>query len=398
MTGRPLETQQGLPLHQPTTFIRDMRVTRMRILALEPYYGGSHQAFLEGWSGSSAHEWTILPLPPHKWKWRMRHAAVTFADQVRERTARGERWHRLWCSDMLNLAEFRGLAPPHVRDLPSTVYFHENQLTYPVRFESERDYQFAMTNMTSALAADAVWFNSAFHRDSFLDALEAFLRRMPDCQPTGVPETIRRKTRVYPPGVPRMPDRGGRSPGPLRILWAARWEHDKNPEDFFAALAILMARGIEFRISVVGEQFRETPEVFARAHRELASRIDHWGFQENRGQYEAALGEADVFVSTARHEFFGLSAVEAILAGAYPLLPLRLAYPEILGLDEDETATQFFYDGSVELLADRLVELASAKSSLFERTEPIRRRLARFEWSNLAPVLDDAIEQVSGRR
>src|SRR4030042_6923445 len=136
--------------------------------------------------------------------------------------------------------------------------------------------------MTGALAADAVWFNSAFHRDSLLDALGSFLQRMPDHQPTDASEKIRQKTRVCPPGVHRMPDRGIRSPGPLRILWAARWENDKGPEDFFEALSILETRGIEFRISAVGEQFRETPEVFARARREFADRIDRWGFQKHR--------------------------------------------------------------------------------------------------------------------
>ena len=51
----------------------------MRILALEPYYGGSHQAFLDGWSKRSCHTWTVLTLPAAKWKWRTRHAAITFA-------------------------------------------------------------------------------------------------------------------------------------------------------------------------------------------------------------------------------------------------------------------------------------------------------------------------------
>ena len=51
----------------------------MRILALEPYYGGSHRAFLDGWVQRSRHEWTLHTLPPNKWKWRMRHAAVTLA-------------------------------------------------------------------------------------------------------------------------------------------------------------------------------------------------------------------------------------------------------------------------------------------------------------------------------
>ena len=90
----------------------------MRVLALEPYHGGSHEAFLDGWSARSRHEWTVIGLPPYKWKWRMRHAAVTLADQVRELVQSGNQWDLLFCSDMLNLAEFIGLAPPAVQQRP----------------------------------------------------------------------------------------------------------------------------------------------------------------------------------------------------------------------------------------------------------------------------------------
>ncbi len=254
-----------------------------------------------------------------------------------------------------------------------------------------------MTNMTSALAADAVWFNSAFHRDDFLGALNAFLARMPDHHPTGAVETIRSKTCVQPPGVRTMPQRGSRSTGPLRILWAARWEHDKNPEDFFRALEILQRSGVAFRLSAIGEQFRETPEVFTRARRDFADCVDRWGYQESQAEYEAALLEADVFVSTARHEFFGLCAVEATLAGAVPLLPNRLAYPETFGLGENEDAGQFFYDGSPEVLAGKLADLArlaAQGSPLTDRTEGLRDRLRRFEWPSLVPALDKAVEKV----
>ena len=55
----------------------------MQVLALEPYHGGSHEAFLDGWSSRSRHEWTVLGLEAYKWKWRMRHAAITLADDVR---------------------------------------------------------------------------------------------------------------------------------------------------------------------------------------------------------------------------------------------------------------------------------------------------------------------------
>jgi glycosyltransferase involved in cell wall biosynthesis len=366
----------------------------MRILALEPYYGGSHRAFLDGWSQISRHEWTVLSLPAHKWKWRMRHAAVTFAGQVRRQLASSHEWDLLFCTDMLNLAEFLGLAPEAVRNLPSVVYFHENQLTYPVQCELERDYQFAMTNMTSALAAGAVWFNSTFHRDTFLSALTTFLNRMPDHPPLDSVDCIRRKAKVFSPGVPAMTPRQDRKPGPLRILWAARWEHDKNPQVFFEAIRLLQQRNAAFRLSVIGEQFREAPEVFARARQQFAEHIDRWGYQPSRSEYEAALREADVFVSTALHEFFGLSAVEATLAGAYPLVPERVAYPEVF---EDGGAPRFLYEGSAATLADRLSDLTArleAGESLLQAAEGIRARLRRFEWPNLAPVLDAAVEQV----
>jgi glycosyltransferase involved in cell wall biosynthesis len=369
----------------------------MRILALEPYYGGSHQAFLDGWAAAGRHEWTLLSLPAYKWKWRMRHAAVTFAGEVRPRLAQGARWDLLFCSDMLNLAEFLGLAPKEIRDLPSLLYLHENQLTYPLRAESERDYQFGLTNMTSALAARGVWFNSGFHRDSFLEALRAILSRMPDHQPFDAIEQIRAKAEVFPPGVHPFPARGPREPGPLRILWAARWEHDKNPEEFFAALKRLKDRQIPFRISVIGEQFREVPEVFAQTHEDFADRIDRWGYQPERADYEAALLAADVFVSTAAHEFFGLSAVEATLAGAYPLVPRRLAYPEVFDLQSDPAGQEFFHESGARHLADRLAELAhrlERDGSLFPAAASIRARLRRFEWLNLAPLLDDAVERV----
>jgi glycosyltransferase involved in cell wall biosynthesis len=369
----------------------------MRILALEPYYGGSHKAFLEGWSQASRHQWSVLSLPAYKWKWRMRHAAVTFAEQVREKLSQGSRWDLVFCCDMLNLAEFLGLAPKEVRDLPSVLYFHENQLTYPVRVENERDYQFGLTNMTSALAANTVWFNSGFHRDSFLHALETFLNRMPDCQPFDAIERIQAKSKVFPPGVTGFAPRGPREPGPMRILWAARWEHDKNPEEFFEAIQRLKDRQIPFRISVIGERFREVPEVFARARQSFAEHIDRWGYQPDRQEYEAALLEADVFVSTAAHEFFGLSAVEATLAGAYPLVPNRLAYPEVFGIPNGRLAEESFYEDGAQGLADRLIDLAAhieSDGSLFHATEAIRARLRRFEWPHLAPILDDAVERV----
>jgi len=366
----------------------------MKILALEPYFGGSHQAFIEGWSAHSKHKWTILSLPAYKWKWRMRHAAITMADEVQKLIDLNRDWDVLFCSDMLNLAEFLGLAPPAVRKLLKVAYFHENQLTYPVRHENERDYHYVLTNITTALAADSVWFNSAFHRDSFLEALPEFLKRMPDHQPMDAVDRIQAKSIIQPPGIDEFPVRSPRNPGPMRICWAARWEHDKNPETFFEALRILKTQGVDFRISVIGEQFREIPPVFESARQRFGDHIDRWGYQESREDYIAALMEADIVVSTANHEFFGISVAEAIAAGAYPLLPRRLAYPEILQTENESETNDFFYDGKANELAQRLAKLSKQiKNNNLWPSDPDcgKRIVARFEWKQLAPVLDNAI-------
>ncbi len=369
----------------------------MKILALEPYYGGSHKAFLDTWMEKSRHEWDLLTLPANKWKWRMRASAIKFADDINQRLTQGQIWDAIFCSDMLNLAEFLGLAGPGLRDIPSIAYFHENQLTYPSRFVQERDNHFAMTNMTTALAATEVWFNSAYHRDDFLSALHAFLKRMPDHRPLDAIEVLRKKSKIFPQGITSFNVRENRLAGPIRILWAARWEHDKNPEDLFEALKRVKENGVDFRLSVIGEQFKDAPEIFLWARDFFKDHIDRWGYQESRKEYVAALGEADIIVSTANHEFFGISVVEAIAAGAYPVLPNRLSYPEIITSIETESKDEFFYNGSSKGLAEKIIYLAGLvqKDSLWgdDRMRGVRG-VERFTWEKLLPVLDEGIIKI----
>ncbi len=367
----------------------------MRVLALEPFHGGSHKAFLDGWIAGSKHEWTVVGLPAYKWKWRMRHAAVTLAEQISQQMENGHSWNALVCSDMLNLAEFRGLVHPDVSRLPTIAYFHENQLTYPVREVKERDFHFAFTNFATALAADQVWFNSAFHRDSFLAALEELLRRMPDYRSLHRVDEIKMKSQVHPPGIDEMPLPPERREGPPRILWAARWEHDKNPETFFEALEIVRSRGLPFRISVVGEQFADSPAIFERARESFRDHIDRWGYQPSRTDYRQTLQDADIVVSTARHEFFGLSMVEAIAAGAYPLLPHRLSYPEILRMaDDPKRKADYFYKEDASALASaiqRLVERVGQGTLWPSDRHAARNIVTRFFWNKLTPGMDGAI-------
>lgn len=370
----------------------------MRILALEAFYGGSHRAFLDSWIERSEHGFTLLTLPNTKWKWRMRHAAICFADQASERLTQGENWDLVFATDMLNLAEFKGLAPGSIARLPSVMYFHENQLTYPVREERERDLHFAMSNIVSALASDGVWFNTAWHRDNFCEAVREFLARMPDNRRPSTADEIMTKSQVHAPGIePIRPKSGKRRAGPMRILWCARWEHDKGFGDFFEAVEQLECAAVDYRLNVVGQQFAEVPAVFEQARSALGHRIDHWGYVESRAEYEEILRESDVVVSTAHHEFFGIAVLEAISAGCYPLLPDRLSYPELLSRYPGD-AGRFMYDGTVGSLVDKLVLVArlidDSGTPWSDGRNDLVEASSSYHQESLIPARDSALLQL----
>ena len=390
----------------------------MHILSLQPYYGGSHQAFQADWLLNSEHEWTVLSLPPRHWKWRMRHAAVHFAKLIRDDFS-DIRFDALFCSDFLNLAEFKGLVPPSVARLPAVVYFHENQFAYPSRRHDERDLHFGFTNFTSCLAADQVWFNSAFNRDSFFEGVRAACKKWPDFPPTDSLDSILPKCRIESPGIAveqffakrrRCNKSDGRQQAesvteskPVSIAWAARWEHDKNPQLLLDSLRELKKRDLDFRISVVGESFRRVPEAFELIQSEFDSQIDRWGFQSAE-DYRCLLKQSDVFISTADHEFFGISAAEAIIAGAFPVLPNRLAYPELIGASKGkEREKLFLYDGSPSQLAEKIeyfTHLRDAdKGHEYELHRRVQEELAdQLNWSVRAATMDHQIQSVCDDR
>ena len=91
-----------------------------------------------------------------------------------------------------------------------------------------------------------------------------------------------------------------------------------------------MTAGCSFRLILAGEHFEEQPYEFERAFERYAERILHYGYAEDFEEYSSLLHRADIIVSTAIHEFFGIAVMEAIYCGCHPLLPNRLSYPELI--------------------------------------------------------------------
>lgn len=267
------------------------------------------------------------------------------SQQAAERYNEGQQFDVVFSTDMLNLAEYRSLLTTNLaaslKPSPKYVtYFHENQFDYPSRFQpgsanQQRDLHFSFTNLITALSSDACWFNSRYNLDSMLQGIERQQRHWPDYKPVQQCHALKNRCEVQYPGVSisdsnRLAYATDRSNLTAHIAWAARWEHDKGPDNLLAVLRELRRRNFDFVISVVGEQFSKTPQAFRDIKSEFANQIEHWGYLESRADYLKLLADSDLFLSTAQHEYFGLSVAESIVMGAVPVLPNRLAYPELL--------------------------------------------------------------------
>ncbi|XP_074450582.1 tRNA-queuosine alpha-mannosyltransferase isoform X7 [Larus michahellis] len=379
----------------------------MSVLLIEAFYGGSHKQLMDLLQEELREDCVLWTLPAKKWHWKARTAALYFMQTVPAST----NYRILFASSVLNLAELAALRPDLAK-LKKVLYFHENQLVYPVQKCQERDFQYGYNQVLSCLVADVVVFNSAFNMESFLTSIGKFMKLIPDHRPKDLEKIIRPKCQVLyfpvrfpdvsrfmpehklarlekvigvksngdayrseglpgqqksralmktsdarresglceaqpglcttqhegPPSPLTAPARLGTSEAsestnpcqeedkqhltfnlgnissgrdyqqrPLHVAWPHRWEHDKDPETFFKVLLKLKEKDLPFHVSVLGEAFTEIPDIFAEAKKALGSSVLHWGYLPSKEDYFQALCMADVVISTAKHEFFGVA-------------------------------------------------------------------------------------------
>jgi glycosyltransferase involved in cell wall biosynthesis len=284
---------------------------------------------------------------------------------------------------MLDLAGFRGLLPGSWDGIPSVLYFHESQMTYPGSPQMEPDLSFAFTNWTSAVSARAVVFNSDYHRGVFFEELPRLLRHFPDHRHEHLVDAVRSRSNVVPVGVDLTWVRPLKGDPPL-VMWNHRWEHDKNPAEFLTALRRVAGRR-EFRVALCGENFGNDLAEFAQVRDVLGERLIQFGHAP-RERYRQLLNGADVIVSTALQEFFGVSVVESVAAGAFPVLPRRLSYPELIPQAVHDAV--FFEEGELVEALDRALDDSALRRRVTDVTSPAMRR---FEVGRVSRRMDEVL-------
>lgn len=293
-----------------------------RILLLSAYRADSHAAWADWLTRQfPAFDWDRRELPGRHFRWRIRGNPLSWLEGLED-----ARPDAIIATSMVDLATLRGLHPA-LAHTPALYYFHENQFAYPASPRQNRSVDPQMVQLYGALAADQIAFNSRYNRDSFLAGVDALLARMPDQVPAGLRATLAARSAILPVPVSAIPARPDIERDPNLILWNHRWEYDKAPGDFVEALRQLADQGLDFRLALLGPRPSRTPDALARLRQDLVAHIEVDG-RCARAEYEHWLQRSGIVVSTAHHEFQGLAVLEATSAGALPLVPDALVYPE----------------------------------------------------------------------
>ena len=287
---------------------------------LSAYRADSHAIWAEWLTGHFSHiDWRLYELPGRHFRWRIRGNPLSWLDTLPD-----EAPDLIIATSMVDIATIKGLKPC-LANTPVYYYFHENQFAYPLSEKQIHSVEPQMVQLYGALAADRLYFNSQYNLTTFLDGVDKLLNRMPDALPEPIRNRLSRKSQVLP--VPVDPISPAKHKSEKLIVWNHRWEYDKNPELFSRAMLQLSEKISDFELALLGARPDVSPEPLRRLTDTLPRHIIANG-KLQRADYEAVLARAAIVVSTSLHEFQGFSILEAVSAGAVPLVPDDLCYRE----------------------------------------------------------------------
>ncbi|MGK0501001.1 MAG: glycosyltransferase involved in cell wall biosynthesis [Oceanicoccus sp.] len=367
----------------------------MKILLLSAYDADSHKSWAQSLQAAfKDFQWTVLTLPPRHFSWRIRGNSLSWAFSQRQLLE--QPYDLLIATSMVDLSALRGFVPA-LSQLPTLVYFHENQFVYPASKLQRQGVEPQILNLYTALAADRVAFNSAYNRDTFLAGAEQLLQKLPDFVPSGLVARLAARSDVLSVPLTRSSDTAAarNNQQPLQVLWNHRWEYDKAPERLLAAVVRTMAAGVFIEWHIVGQQFRQIPAAFEQLKTWFDSHypeaLVHWGYIEDGAEYQQLLQRADVVLSTALHDFQGLAVLEAVAAGCLPLLPKRLCYGEWFSDEYLYASFEQQPEQEATAVAEVLIALATSKE---QGQLPVAPCVARFSMKELKPAYRRLMEQL----
>lgn len=121
----------------------------------------------------------------------------------------------------------------------------------------------------------------------------------------------------------------------------------------------------------------------------LGSHLGEFGYIADTVEYHQLLARCDFVLSTALHDFQGLSVMEAVAAGCQPVLPNRVAYT-------GQYATSFLYESDIKLPANEARSAVNLLERLIntDKADYKPPRIGAFSSEKLIPKYRACFESV----
>jgi len=373
-----------------------------KALLLSAYDAQSHRYWREGLvEHFPCIHWTCLSLPPRYFNWRIRGNSLSWA--VNNAETFKTRFDFIVASSTVDLSALIGMAPS-LANIPSVLYYHDNQFDYPKSSHQNKSIEPKIVSLYAAVAATKIVFNSNYNRQTFLSGVDTLLKKLPDHTPKNLTKSLYDKSCVIPvPLKQEIFEFSGKHKAKnstLEVIWNHRWEYDKGPDTLLAFFKKL-SPSLQLKVHIVGQSFRHIPKAFERLKLLLKERkwLGQWGYLDSREEYFALLHQSDIVLSTALHDFQGLSILESVVAGCSPLVPDGLAYTELFASCERYERFSLVGEGRkvssdqildvdqnrvVEQEAQAAVMLFNKLYAKFQSEEPLPSLdMSHLSWSSL---------------
>lgn len=355
------------------------------ILILSPFHGeSSHAAWAEGLKQYSGHRVTILELDGQTWSWRLMGGALPLAEKMKELCHPVDLILATSLTCLSSLFGFLRHSP--MASLPVVYYMHENQLTYPIRPDGRRDPQMVLRQFHSQLVADEVWFNSHHNMKSWFKKLPGFLGRFKDHQGLEHLEALQSRSRVVPLGLALQSGEPQLSADRPILLWNQRWVWEKGI-DRLVGLIKKFEQPLPFDVVLLGQEVQDPLRM--ELEELLGPQLLHAGWC-SRDEYWQWLSRSAFTVSVARHEFFGISVLEAAARGVMLFLPERLSYPEILPTELHQAC---LYTSARDLYR-RVRDFLEAPQTYLETRHKLAAVAEGYRWQNKIALYDRELTRV----
>jgi tRNA G18 (ribose-2'-O)-methylase SpoU/glycosyltransferase involved in cell wall biosynthesis len=388
-------------------------MTNMRIIVMD---FPSHRSWAEGYqrwtkNHSDIYQVRLTLVSGEKWKFRMLSGAATSIDD-----SHNEDDDIIIVDGMFDAAVVKARSG-HRKVL---VYLHENQLTTPYSSQDrdqkkQTSWHFGMVHYRSLLAADGFIFNSFTQLRDFQSALPRMLKEQ--CPPDEIDWHLEKCHQLFSSKCTflhnglelddlmrfSLDENGTKATGihtaPI-ILWNARLEEYKDPGSFLEMLKLVRKESnISFQLLILGTDPTKDQRWYKKFRDEVGDeQMVFMGWFTDRKEYAKYLRLADIVVSTARHETFGISIVESVFCGALPLLPNRLSYPELFPpstFGADHLYEHPLQDGVTKLIS--LLQIVTTRPDIAKAMQcKAKEAVARFRWESMGPLYNRVWSSILG--